>query len=244
MTNCLKKAFEKAAEDNYWGDTESVSGPGSNLIQTRVISKKIPELLEKYYIKKMLDAPCGDLFWMKEILPGIVDKGIEYNGADIVPSLIEKHKKIFNFPNVKFYNLDLTKSKLPQVDLIFTRDCFIHLSYNNIFKVIKNYKRSGAQYLLVSTYTNPSRKNFDVDKFYLYGRMLNMQKFPFYFKHPIELIVEGCTEGNGEFADKSLGLWNLSNLILWKLHIYIIISFVHTLCLKMGRKVKHYWEKL
>ena len=219
----LKKAFEKAATENYWNDPDSLSGSGSNLTQTRVIRKEIPLLLEKYGIKKMLDAPCGDLFWMKEILPEITDKGIEYNGADIVPMLIEKHRSTFKSEHVKFHTLDLTSDAIPRVDLIFTRDCFIHLSFKNIISMLQNYKKSKSKYLLVSTYINADRKNIDVKGFYLYGRMLNLEKYPFNFKKPLELIVEECTEGNGIYSDKSLGLWRLSEINVSKIRLRVII---------------------
>ena len=98
MGSLLKQAFEQAAVQNYWSDADSLSGPGSNMQQTRVIREKIPLLLEKYGITKMLDAPCGDLFWMKEILPLLNEKGIQYEGADIVSVLIEKHR--LNFASV------------------------------------------------------------------------------------------------------------------------------------------------
>lgn len=226
MNPTLKNAFEQAAGQNYWSDADSVSGPGSNMLQTRVIREKIPILLEKYGVKTMLDAPCGDLFWMKDILPVLIKNGIQYRGADIVAGLIEKNKITFESPNIVFYNLDLTKGPLPKADLVFTRDCFIHLSYGNIYSILCNYKKSGARYLLVSTYTNNSRTNENVDGFYLYGRMLNMQKFPFYFGEPLDLIVEECLENNGINNDKSLGLWELKNIDLSRMRIRMSFSLI------------------
>jgi hypothetical protein len=35
---------------------------------------------------------------------------------------------------------------------------------------------------------------------------------PFNFPQPIEVITEGCTENDGRYADKSLMLWNISDL--------------------------------
>lgn len=239
MSGSLKKAFEQAAKGNYWSDADSLSGPGSNLFQTRIIRQEIPLLLKKYGVKKMLDAPCGDLFWMKEILPGIVENGTEYNGADIVADLVEKNRLLFKSPAIQFYNIDLATDPVPQVDLIFTRDCFIHLPYADILTVLKNYKASGSKYLLVSTYTKSARKNKDVDGFSLWGRMLNMYKFPFYFPEPLELIVEGCTEkvGEEEFPDKSLGLWKLSELNLSGIHFCIRLLFFYKSLLKFPKKI-------
>lgn len=226
MNPLLKQAFEKAAEINYWSDVDSLSGPGSNMEQTRIIRQAIPVLLEKYGVKTMLDAPCGDLFWMKTILPELMQKGIQYTGVDIVARIIEKNKINFAAFNALFFNIDLSKGSIPKADIIFTRDCFIHLSYYNIYAVLRNYKKSGARYLLVSTYTYPERRNFNVDGFYLYGRMLNLEKFPFYFTKPLEIIVEGCTENDGINADKSLGLWELDKINLFNMKLFILIAMV------------------
>ena len=222
----LKKAFEEAAEQNYWSDADSLSGPGSNMVQTREIRKAIPALVKQYNVKRMLDAPCGDMFWMKTILPELLSLGVEYHGADIVAAHVDRHKENLKNPNVYFHNIDLTKGQIPKVDLIFTRDCFIHLSYENIYEILCNYKQSGATYLLTNTYTKQWRKNFNVDQFYLWGRMLNLNKYPFYFGEPLVLINEGCTEGDGAFDDKSLGLWKINDLPLTRFKIFITSAHI------------------
>ena len=42
------------------GDSNSFSGTGSNLDQTKEIIKKLPILIKNYKIKSILDIPCGD----------------------------------------------------------------------------------------------------------------------------------------------------------------------------------------
>lgn len=243
MNPFLKQAFEKAAEGNYWCDADSLSGPGSNMEQTTIIRQAIPALLEKYSVKAMLDAPCGDMFWMKTIVPVLLQKGIQYHGADIVSPLIEKHRISFKDYKAVFHVTDLTKGPIPTVDLIFTRDCFIHLSYYNIYSILRNYKLSGCQYLLTNTYTNNTRKNVNVDGFLLYGRFLNMQKFPFYFYSPLDLIVEGCTENEGINADKSLGLWELQELSLLKLKICLCVLFIPETAARMYNNSQHFLKR-
>jgi hypothetical protein len=221
----LYEAFEQAAKDNLWNDPDSKSGPGSNLGQTQVVREVLPHLLKQYYVKSMLDVPCGDFFWMKEIkqeLSAILDK---YVGGDIVFDLIERNNQIYSDGKISFQHIDITTDIVPKSDLIFTRDCFIHLSYQNIYKAINNYKKSNSTYLLVSTYTNP-RKNFDVDGFYIHGRALNLQRFPFYFPKPLALINEKCTEGNGNYSDKSLALWRVRDISLYVLKLLVVLKSV------------------
>jgi hypothetical protein len=53
---------------NIFGGIESRSGNGSTLVQTAVIRDEIPLLFKELNIKSVLDAPCGDFNWMKEIM--------------------------------------------------------------------------------------------------------------------------------------------------------------------------------
>lgn len=63
----LKNKFTEIHDKNLFFGKESISGTGSDLIQTKVISKEIPLLLKKYNVKTFMDAPCGDLYWMKHV---------------------------------------------------------------------------------------------------------------------------------------------------------------------------------
>ncbi|MCW3090863.1 MAG: hypothetical protein JWP81_1932 [Ferruginibacter sp.] len=243
MKTDLKKAFEHAAEQHYWSGSESVSGPGSNLQQTEIIRREIPELLTKYKISTMLDAPCGDLFWMKQILGELKRRGIQYQGADIVSSLIEQHRRQYKAQQLEFNTINLIKSPIPRVDLVFTRDCFIHLSYFNIYLILKNYKNSGSIYLLTNTYSRASRVNTNVEGFFLWGRMLNMEKFPFYFGPPLEIIVEGCTEKDCIDDDKSLGLWELEQLNLNRLMLCLALLFLPERCTRIYKSSIHFLKR-
>ena len=84
-----KKIFSEIYKDNYWGDDESRSGSGSTLNATKLLRDDILKIINKYRIKTFLDAPCGDMNWMKEI----VHKFESYIGVDIVEDMIEKNKK-------------------------------------------------------------------------------------------------------------------------------------------------------
>lgn len=200
-----EKIFTDIFQRNSWRDAESRSGTGSNLEATAAIRAALPGLIQKYDIKSMLDIPCGDLHWMSK-----VDLPLEqYIGADIVPDLIENIRTNHAAPNREFKHLDLVLDELPKVDCIFCRDCLVHLSFKDGLAAIANIKRSGATYLLTTTNVDRQHNRKIVTGMW---RPLNLQAAPFHFPEPLELINENCTEANGSFADKSIGLWRVADL--------------------------------
>jgi len=184
---------------------ESLSGPGSSLLQTAEIRQRLPVLLGHLRVRSFLDAPCGDLNWMKHVELGVED----YVGTDIVPEVTTGNRKQFGSSRRRFVNLDLICDSLPLVDLIFCRDFLVHLSYEDIFRTLRNFKNSGSKYLLTTTFKN-LKANTDIAS----GgwRPLNLTCFPFFFSSPIRLIDEKCTEGGGRYSDKSLGLWTMADV--------------------------------
>ena len=68
------------------GATESLSSGGLEIRNTENIRNQIKNIINKYNIKKNLDAPCGDFNWVKLI----IDDRLEYIGANIVENLILK----------------------------------------------------------------------------------------------------------------------------------------------------------
>lgn len=203
----LKDKFSEVYAKNIFGGADSRSGAGSDLTQTEVIRKAIPRILRENGVHSMLDAPCGDWFWMRE-----VDLGIEkYIGTDIVETLIARNQSQFGRQGIEFACIDLSKDKLPEVDLVFSRDCLVHLSFDDALRILRNFKASGAKYLLTTTFTDRSNNEDLGDGFW---RPLNMEIAPFNFPPPVELVNERCTEGLGKFSDKSIGLWAMKDLSL------------------------------
>jgi SAM-dependent methyltransferase len=202
----LKAKFREIYLNNTFGGDKSRSGAGSDLVQTAVIRVELPKLIKKLEIKSFIDAPCGDWFWMKETTLGVE----YYMGIDIVEKLVENNNQQFSSPSHNFLCLNIADDELPKADLIFCRDCLVHLNYDDIYKVIANFKRSQSRYLLTTTFTDRS-KNVDLVGKDIW-RTLNLQQAPFNFPPPLMLINENCTEVNGRFADKCLGLWRLDEL--------------------------------
>ncbi len=200
-----EETFTEIYQTNHWTGEESISGPGSALAQTKTIIQELNLLLKTLDISTMLDLPCGDFNWMQRVKLS----SIEYIGADIVDALIETNVSEYSNAHISFIKKDLITDSLPKVDLILVRDCLVHFSYTDIRAALKNIKASGAKYLLTTTFTNrKGNRNIVTGEW----RPINLQMAPFHFPQPILVINENCTEGNGYFKDKSLGLWTIEEL--------------------------------
>lgn len=200
----VKEKFTEIHDKNLFHGVESISGTGSSMEQTAEIRMQLPELIKEYSIKSIMDAPCGDFFWMRH-----TDLGdASYIGLDIVQALVDKNNAEHADDKHQFKCLNIIEDELPKVDLIFCRDCLVHLTYEQAIVAIQNFKRSGSKYLLTTTF--PGRKNKDLGD--IIWRPLDLQQAPFSLPEPIKLINEKCTEDDLRFTDKSLGLWDLNAL--------------------------------
>ena len=199
---CIRDSIYRS---NAFGGTDSVSGPGSDVHQTRVITSELPALFTSLNISTMLDVPCGDFHWMKN-----VDlHNIDYLGADIVKVLLRKNRKKYTRDGIRFQYLNLIKDTLPRVDLVFCRDCLVHFSFADIFLAMDNVCNSQSEYFLTTTFTD-RKDNHDI----VTGqwRPINLELVPFVLPKPLRIINEGCTEGDGAYEDKALGLWRIADM--------------------------------
>jgi hypothetical protein len=196
-----EQVFLKAYQSDAWGSAESKSGEGSELAATENLRPYLPELFARYGVKRFLDAPCGDWNWMSK-----VDlSAVEYVGADVVADVVERNTQAFARPGVRFVHADLTKDDLPPVDLILSRDCWVHLSFHDIGAMLKNFRRTGATWLLVSN--SPKQDRNVAKSTSLTWRHLNLQKPPFSFPAPLEARKDHHPDTPIEIT-----LWRLADL--------------------------------
>jgi SAM-dependent methyltransferase len=195
----MKDVFTDIYKKNEWKDDESVSGHGSTLDATELIRRELPKLLTEFHVKSFLDIPCGDLNWVTKIDFG--GMGIQYIGGDIVEELLAETRQKYNGADLRL--LDITRDELPKVDMIMVRDLFGHFSDVDLKLAIDNVKRSGAKYLLATTF--PSAFNTVRIKTGQW-RGLNLD---YYCGLPSSIRL--ISEGNQMFKDKHLGLWRLDD---------------------------------
>ena len=198
--------FTDIYRSNAWGNPESVSGPGSTVARGADFQDDLAALIDRWQIRSVVDAPCGDFNWMRHVL---ADRDLSYIGIDIVEALVEGNARVHGSPHRRFLCGDITRAELPPSDLIICRDGLVHLSFVDARAAIRNFRRSGSRYLLATTFVGRAR-NTDVPT----GgwRPLNLEAAPFSFPVPLARVDERCTHSAGIYRDKQLGLWELATL--------------------------------
>ena len=194
-----EEIFSFYYERNLFGDRDSLSGTGSSLAATATLRSKLPPLLASLNVAVILDIPCGDFNWAKEIdwTP------FHYIGADIVTGLIDRNRALHGSDGVEFMALDILADPLPRCDLILCRDLFIHFPNELVLSALHRISRSGARYFLTTQYDGvKTNRDIRLGSF----RPVNLTLAPFGLPEPEMSIPD---------ADY-LKLWGRT-LALWKI---------------------------
>jgi hypothetical protein len=210
----VEDRFTEIYKSNYWGNNESVSGSGSTLLYTENLRNKLPDLFQKYSIKSIFDAPCGDLNWMKLLLAQVK---INYIGGDIVKEIISSHISSYKDSSTDFIHIDLIKDKFPSADLMICRDCLFHLSFEDTRALLNNFINSNIPYLLTTTHKNVS--SFQNQNIQTGGyREIDLFSAPYLFDiNPIERI----DDWKYPEPEREMCLWSRdqikTSLKIWKI---------------------------
>jgi len=197
--NFLRKIiFYTIYKSNHWNryaeldkNNLLVSGPGSvpGIPSTINLVKNLKNFIRDNNIKSILDIPCGDFAWFKDL---VINENINYMGWDIVKDIIEYNNKKYKSKNINFLLKDiLLESDFDNHDLIFSRDFFIHIRINEIKKILDNIKKSNSKFFACSN-------NYDVksNNDILIGqhRKVNLFMEPFNLKSPYLSFYEGTED--------------------------------------------------
>ncbi|UZJ41547.1 hypothetical protein OO006_00620 [Prosthecochloris sp. SCSIO W1101] len=207
-----EQVFTEIEKANIWKANESVSGIGSTLLQTKTIIEEVPKIIKSLKITSIFDVPCGDFNWFQRI--DLSDN--VYLGGDIVHSIISGNNQKHRSNNISFVHFNLLEDVQRPMDLVFCRDCLVHFSISDIHKALINILRSGSRFFMTTTFPE-EKTNKDI----VTGgwRPVNFQKAPFNFPEPKIILNENCTEMDGVFRDKSLGLWDVKELTQLRIEV-------------------------
>lgn len=201
-----KQIFSDYYHKNHWKNKETISGDGSTLLYTKHIRREIPLLLRRLNATSILDAPCGDFNWFKEVEL----RDIKYTGSDIVDEMIFRLNQVYGNSMRKFIVLDVVKDELPKVDIWMCRDLIFHLPANDVFRLIDNFIKSEIKYLLITSHASVDIVNEDA---FLGGfRLINILRPPFLLPEPIDKIKD-YIDG---FPERYLMLYDRQALKQWR----------------------------
>jgi SAM-dependent methyltransferase len=160
ITKIRKIVFFLTYKTNHWNkytliDKSNllVSGPGSfpDSEQTKNLIINLKDFIKNNQIKTILDMPCGDFAWMKNLLKA--NNQILYTGYDIVKNIIDYNNQNFKSDRIKFLQKDIVNEKnFDGFDLVFLRDFFIHLPIKDIITVINVLKCSKIKFFASNSY--------------------------------------------------------------------------------------------
>ena len=215
-----KDIFSNIYDNHGFGSLESRSGPGSTLDETKKLRESIKKIIKDKNIKSVVDIPCGDFNWMKEI----VFNFDSYIGGDIVKKAIEENNERYSNSRIKFIEFDIVNDEIPNGDLLIVRDIIGHFPIEDGVKILKNILNSKCKYLLSTTWAKKigndwfpcekndvHRENEGVD----YGRFypVNLMSNPFNLPNAEIYLEEDVMVDNFENGNrKTLALWDLDKI--------------------------------
>ena len=204
QSESLRKRFDRIYEQGGWsnGKWGSASGAGSTLSYTENLRPRLSRVLAKLQIKSLLDAPCGDFEWFKEVP---VPPNMIYVGMDIVRDLVRKNQRDFSSERRLFVAGDITADPLPKVDLMMCRDCLFHLPNASIASFLKNFLLSGIPWLLLTSHHNSENQELSERRGF---RKLNFEISPYCFPKP-RLAIKDFEVG---FPPRHLCLWSAEEI--------------------------------
>src|SRR5262245_48135293 len=91
-TDSQQAIFTEIVGTKAWGDVESVSGPGSTRARGADFRDELVALLDRWHVRSIVDAPCGDFNWMRDVL---ALRDLSYTGVDIVEDLILRNNDLY-----------------------------------------------------------------------------------------------------------------------------------------------------
>jgi SAM-dependent methyltransferase len=157
----VAETFQRIYRTKSWGDNGEAfcSGSGSSGEAAELHTAFVIKFIQDRQLKSVTDLGCGDFSVGRRIVEAT---GVRYTGIDVVPELIEHHKRTAGNGGISFACLDITTDPLPTADLCLIRQVLQHLSNREIAQVIANL--NGFPLTLISEDVPTHPKSFNRDK--------------------------------------------------------------------------------
>ena len=146
-----EEVFENIYKRGIWGvdlEGNSTSGSGSHtksIVDPYVDAVKTIVLNNN--INTAIDLGCGDF----AVGSKIVDLFENYTALDISKTILERNRRIYQLPSLKFERINLAEDQLPHADVAFVRQVLQHLSNQDIKNFVKQVNlKKNFKFLLVT----------------------------------------------------------------------------------------------
>ena len=197
----VQKRFDFIFSHGFWKtrtDEETRSGKGSSAEGSALYRRSLLEFIEKNPGISFFDAPCGDLFWIRDL---ITDAKIDYFGGDISGEVVAYVNRVY--PEVEVKPFDITLDSFPKADVWHCRHCLFHLSLADIVMALRNYAQSDISHAIITSDFVPDTVTLDIQSGL--HRPLNLTNYPFYLPEPLGWLPDKESVGK-DFARAS-GIW-------------------------------------
>lgn len=147
----LGEFMDSTLQSIFYGYNKNGSGGGSTIEYTHNLRLSLPKILQKFNVKTLIDAPCGDLVWMSIVLEQCPD--LVYIGGDLDIDIVAQHSQTYaNIPNRTFLYADITEDYIGHADMWMMRDVLFHLTHECALKALKNFVKHNIPYLFTTTH--------------------------------------------------------------------------------------------
>lgn len=150
----MMTTFTKIYDKKIWGNG---SGCGSSPAYNEKYMAILQNHLRVNAIQSVMDIGCGD--WQHS---QFIDwTGIDYNGLDVVKSVVEKNNELYGKENIKFFHMDATKVSIPyKFDLVILKDVLQHWDDETIVTFMDKLLMAGHKQIMI---INTAFSNFKKD---------------------------------------------------------------------------------
>lgn len=177
--NPMREKFEQIYARDEWGNG---SGEGSAPLHTGEYVRFLQDFLARHRVRRVVDLGCGDWQFSR-----LIDwTGVEYDGFDLVQSVIERNRREFAAPNRRFHLFSGHFPDLPAADLLLVKDVLQHWSNDAVTAFLPTLRRYPLA--LVTNCVNPRGRTRNADIASGGFRCLDLREPPFGL--PAEEVLE------------------------------------------------------
>lgn len=214
-SNNIHKTFEDIHVNWQWLDRdperETTCWVWSKVSNNKILINNIPLIIQKYWIKEIIDLWCWDINWIKLLFNYFIENNIEYTWLDVSKTIISKAIKKIDFETknikLKVWTIADIKSVDDKNTLIIAKDVLVHLPN----KIIVDTLTQSAQNANLILTTNFPDSWWDKDIELWNWRPINLMNNTFWLKSPLEIISNVDKSTKNIFPDKNMSLFSLKN---------------------------------